>query len=88
MEAQQHCLKSTLTDHLVKQYRVIYIIGIYFLLLFKTHVEQHKGSSVNQARQEAAHVHAVAFESNNLFVVDLGIDAVVQCILYVVEMIV
>jgi 6-phosphogluconolactonase len=47
-------------------------------LAARTHVEQHKGSSVNKARQEAPHAHCGFFDEtgNYVLVVDLGLDQV------------
>lgn len=41
---------------------------------------QHEGSSINPARQEAAHAHCVALDSanNRVFVADLGIDKIMM----------
>eukprot|EP00026_Physarum_polycephalum_P010557 Phypoly_transcript_10723.p1 GENE.Phypoly_transcript_10723~~Phypoly_transcript_10723.p1 ORF type:complete len:363 (+),score=55.34 Phypoly_transcript_10723:156-1244(+) len=41
-------------------------------------VTQHQGKGPNAQRQEAAHAHQSLFKGDNLYVVDLGIDSVVQ----------
>ncbi|HJQ24531.1 MAG TPA: lactonase family protein [Blastocatellia bacterium] len=43
-----------------------------------TDVAQHKGSSVNQERQQGPHAHCVAFDAANrrAFAVDLGLDKI------------
>lgn len=47
--------------------------------LLKAHQDVfHKGKSVNSSRQEAPHAHMVTGHNNEVFVSDLGIDAVVN----------